>query len=739
MSDLYAEKPQRRPERKIVATYDYVDENGALIFQVVRYEPKSFAQRRPDGKGGWLYNLDGVQRVLYRLPDVLKAKERGETIFITEGEKDTESLRALGLTATTNPHGANKWRDEYSETLRGAHVVIIPDKDEPGRRHAEQIAKSLYGKAASVKIAELPGAGKDVSDWLAAGYTREDLESLVAEAPEFEPEEPEPAPVSDFEVCDDSVDTDLANAERLAALHKGRALHVPAWGWLTWDGKRWVRDETGEISRLAIETVKSIYREASRCDDPQKRKKLADWARRSESRQRIEAMIALAGPLLAARPDQFDRDPYLLNVLNGTLDLRTMRIREHRPEDFITKIAPVEFDPAAKAPLWEAFLERIFAGNRELIEFIQRAVGYALTGDTKEQCLFILWGTGANGKSTFVTTIQSVLGDYALQTPTETLLAKRHDAIPNDVARLKGARFVSAIESSEGRRINEALVKQLTGGDRICARYLHREFFEFTPECKLFIATNHKPVIHGTDYAIWRRIRLVPFTVTIPEHEQDKELPRKLLAEAPGILNWCLEGCLAWQRQGLGVPEAVRIATEQYRADMDTLAQFIADCCILDPNAKATAKELYEAYVDWCKENGEEPLSQRAFGRSLSERGLTPARFGRSRTRGWLGIGLAAEPPLPPADGADTSAENVRNADLNAKTSQARTFADANLGVFSGNFPYIGKKPENCVRICPQNEDFADGKRPADVFAPSVRGVEAAGGADDSDDDEIPF
>jgi putative DNA primase/helicase len=518
--------------------------------------------------------------------------------------------------------------------LRGARVVIVPDRDEPGRRHAEHVARSLSGVAASVRIVELPGQGKDVTEWLAAGYTREDLEALVEQTQEWEP------PQEPIALLRDTL-TDLGNAERFAKLHKDKARHVPAWGWLVWDGRRWRLDEAHTVTNLAIETVRAIYREAAECADANRRKQLADHAKRSESRQRIEAMLKLAEALLAEPPSAFDRDPYLLNVTNGTIDLRKMQFREHRREDNITKIAPVEFDPTARCPLWEAFLDRIFDGNHALISFLQRAVGYALTGDTREQCLFILWGTGANGKSTFVTTIQAILGDYALQTPTETLLAKRTEYIPNDIARLKGARFVSAIESAEGRKLNEPLIKQMTGGDKISARFLHREWFDFYPEFKIFLATNHKPVIRGTDHAIWRRIRLIPFTVTIPEDEQDKELPRKLLAEASGILNWALEGCLAWQREGLEVPDEVRQATESYRAEMDVLAAFLDDRCILDPNTRVTSKELYQAYMSWCRDCGEEPLSQRAFGRALSERGFTPAKL-TGGTRGWVGIALKA-------------------------------------------------------------------------------------------------
>ena len=250
-------------------------------------------------------------------------------------------------------------------------------------------------------------------------------------------------------------------------------------------------------------------------------------------------------------------------------------------EHFITKLAPVNFEPDAACPRWLEFLSRIMDGNEQLIDFLQRAVGYALTGETSEQCLFIFYGSGANGKSTFLQTMSYVLGDYSMSTPTETLLVKRRGAIPNDVARLKGARFVIACEADAENRLAESLIKQMTGGDTISARFLHQEWFDFEPTHKVFFGTNHKPVIKGTDYAIWRRIRLVPFEITIPEGERDKNLPEKLKAEADGILAWAVQGCLVWQQQGLGVPEEVKAATDSYREEMDILGEFLKDRCRL--------------------------------------------------------------------------------------------------------------------------------------------------------------
>ncbi len=435
--------------------------------------------------------------------------------------------------------------------------------------------------------------------------------------------------------------TDVGNARRLVAMHGQDVRYCPPLGkWLVWDGKRWAVDETGGIVRRAKVTVTAMYKEAARIMDSNDRKELAKHAARSESEARINAMISLAmsEPNIPVTPDQLDRNPWILAVQNGTVDLRTGQLLSPRREDLITKLAPVEYDAEARCPTWERFLKEIMEGDQELVRFLQKAIGYSLTGSTSEQCLFILYGTGANGKSTLLSTLRSLLGDYARQTPTDTLLVKRGNTIPNDIARLRGARLVSAVEAEDGRRLAEALVKQLTGGDTITARFLHREFFEFETTFKIFLAVNHKPIIQGTDYAIWRRIRLIPFNVAIPEQEQDKGLPEKLRKELPGILRWAVEGCIGWQKEGLDVPAAVKRATATYREEMDVIASFIKEWCVVNEEERETAANLYEAYVKWCEEAGEQPLSKSQFGVRLTEKGFKRKRSKRERY--YLGIAL---------------------------------------------------------------------------------------------------
>ena len=439
--------------------------------------------------------------------------------------------------------------------------------------------------------------------------------------------------------------TDLGNARRLIFHCGADVRYCHAWGkWLIWDGTRWADDETGEIQRLARQTIFDILQEAQSLpfgDD--RREKLGKWAFASESRNRLESMVALAQaePDVPIKHTELDADPWLLNVQNGILNLQTGQLLDHDRAHLCRRMATVFFDPNATCPAWLAFLHRVMDGNTEMVDFLQRAVGYSLTGLISEQCLFFLYGTGRNGKSTFIETLASLFGDYAAKTQTETLMLKREGqaGIPNDIARLPGTRFVTAAETEDGRRLNESLVKDLTGGDTITARFLHKELFEFKPQFKLWMYGNHKPNIRGTDDGIWRRVKVIPFTVTIPLGERDPDLPHKLRDELPGILAWAVLGCLKWQREGLPDTEAIQQATSAYRNEMDMLKAFLDEMCVLDKHARTPANKMYKAYLDWCAEAGEKAQSNRVFMRMLRERGFaTTAGSGNQNV--WLGLGL---------------------------------------------------------------------------------------------------
>lgn len=442
--------------------------------------------------------------------------------------------------------------------------------------------------------------------------------------------------------------TDLGNAGRLVARHREDIRFHERGKWLVWSGTRWVFNNTGEIDRKAKDTIRGLYEEAAAEKDPDVRGKLLKWAKASEAEGHFRSMISMAKtepgvPVLAM---EMDADPWLLNCGNGTLNLKTGELGPHRREDLITKQVPVNYDADAKCPNWDNFLGRIMEGNEALIAFLQRAVGYSLTGDTKEQVFFILCGGGANGKSTFLETVKAFLGDYARTADPAAFLAKKVDTVGNDIARLAGARFVSAQEVEIDRRLAEALIKQITGGDTITARFLYEEAFEFNPQFKLFLAVNHKPEIRGRDKAIWRRIHLVPFNVIIPPEEQDRSLIEKLKAELPGILAWAERGCRDWVKQGLNAPKEVSAATKAYREEMDILRPFLEECCVVGPQFQATAAALYVAYRHHCKKGGEEPLTQTAFGRRLRERGFQSETITHGEGKGrklWRGLGLMDE------------------------------------------------------------------------------------------------
>lgn len=440
--------------------------------------------------------------------------------------------------------------------------------------------------------------------------------------------------------------TDLGNAERFAARHGANVRWLPEWKrWLVWDGKRWLRDDTLEIKRLAKDTVRAMYEDARELDGDAK-KDLVMWAVKSEAAGKVDAMLDLAKaePGVAITASQLDTDPWKLCCDNGTIDLRTGVLHPHRREDLITKIVPAPYDIDADCPRWLAFLARVLADDQDLVGYVQRAIGYSLTGITHERALFFLYGHGRNGKSKFLEVLRALLVGYASQADFTTFLERKGDGPRNDIARLFGARVVTSSEVGEGKRLNEGVVKALTGDETVSARFLYAEDFEFKPTFKLWLAANHRPVIRGTDDAIWDRVRLIPFTVRISDEERDDRLFEKLVAELPGILAWAVGGCVLWQRDGLGAPLAVREATNAYRRDSDTLGAFLEDCCRVGEQYRVGATPLYEAYVAWCSRGGEFQLKQTAFGNALTERGLHGEKKGGKSVR--IGLELRDDVPL---------------------------------------------------------------------------------------------
>lgn len=459
--------------------------------------------------------------------------------------------------------------------------------------------------------------------------------------------------------------TDVGNAERLALRHGADIRWCDAWDcWLVWDGRRWAKDETGEIVRRAVDTVRQLGDEASREAHEGKRRELLKWALASESQSRINAMISLcrAQPGVAVTVRELDADPWKLTVQNGTLDLRARDLRPHRREDLITKLAPVAWDPRAIAPAFDAFLSRSVP-SEPVRALLARLCGYAATGVIREHVLPIHYGGGGNGKSVLTDAVLHVLGEYAQKIPTEVVLAKTQDAHPTERATLRGLRFAACSETSRGRALDEAQVKDLTGGEPISARLMYGDWFTFAPTHTLWLSTNNKPRIRETSNGIWRRVLLIPWTVQIPEGEQDGALPEKLRAEAAGILRWIVDGCAEWLRIGIAPPAEVRVAVEEYRAESDWLGDFLAQRCTSAPSpdrptdaVKVLAGALYKAYVAWCEGAAQQPATQTAFGLAMADRYVKKPSNGYPW---YLGVRLITDREIRERDERDVLAEEA--------------------------------------------------------------------------------
>lgn len=439
--------------------------------------------------------------------------------------------------------------------------------------------------------------------------------------------------------------TDYGNGRRMVERFGDDLLFVRRGeGWHVWDGTRYAPDDTGRVEQMAKDIGLAVLEEGSAAalTNLNRSKALTKHGLKSLSAAGVRNTIesTRTEPETVATVADLDADPFLLNTVGGVVDLRTGGLSPHRREDLHTKVCPVAFDARATCPTWLKFLTRAMGGDAEKVAYLQRVIGYCLTGDTREQAVFLLHGSGGNGKSTLVELLIWLLGGYALKIPTETLMAKRGgSAIPNDVAQLPGARFVAANETSAGRRLNEALVKDLSGGDTITARFLHREFFQFRPTHKTIIYGNHKPIIHGTDEGIWRRLKLIEFGPRIGH--PDKTLEGALRSEAPGILAWAVEGCTAWQRDGLQEPTSVTEATAEYRAEMDTIRGFLDACTEAGGKHKEKGSELYAAYAGWARENGEEAMTSTAFGNELNRHNVDKWKSNNAIWR--RGLRLTAE------------------------------------------------------------------------------------------------
>jgi putative DNA primase/helicase len=610
------------------AKWDYFDAAGQLIAIVYRYDPPGGKKEfRPwDVKRRKMAPPD--PRPLYNQPGMKDAAQ----VVLVEGEKCAQALINAGVTATTAMHGANAPVDKTDWTpLKGKAVLIWPDRDKPGWEYAANAAQAVLDAGArSCHILYPPqeaAEGWDAADAIAEGF---DVASFLVHGPRMQihalAEDAEPVVSSDESVWG----TEDALALAFTRRYHRDWRYVAAWGrWLVWDGQRWRNEDT----LAATDLIRSVCRQtALRADDRKVAAKLAS----SGTVGGVER-LARADRRHAATTDEWDAGPWLLNTPGGVVDLKTGRTRANDRADRMTKITTAT--PGGECPQWTAFLSNVTGGDADLQAYLQRMVGYCLTGVTSAHALFFLYGTGANGKSVFANVVSTILSDYATTASMDTFVETRGDRHPTDLAGLRGARFVTAIETEQGRRLNESKVKAITGGDKISARFMRQDFFEFFPQFKPVIVGNHKPAIRNIDEAMKRRMHMIPFTVTIPPERRDGRLTEKLLAERDGILAWAVAGCLAWQREGLNPPACVQDATQEYFESEDALGRWLDERCVRTANAKSLTSELFTDWKQWAEAAGEFIGTQRRFSDLLITRGLEKWRNSMG-VRGFQGIGL---------------------------------------------------------------------------------------------------
>ncbi len=638
-------KPPRKSRRHApvddlgpaTAKWDYFDADGKLLAVVYRYDPPGRNKEfRPwDAKRRKMAPPE--PRPLYNQPGIAQSSQ----VILVEGEKCAQAMMDMGICATTAMHGANAPVDKTDWTpLAGKQVLIWPDRDKPGWEYADRASQALLmAGAASCHILyppeEVPD-GWDAADARAEGF---DIAGFIAHGPRLQMRLSEEDPLAEIAGRDDPTEESVWGTEDALALSFTRRYHqdwryVAAWGkWMIWDGQRWRTEDT----LAATDLIRHVCRQAAlRSSNPKVAAKLA-----SSSTVGGVERLARADRRHAATTEEWDADPWVLNTPGSVVDLKTGRNRPHDRSDRMTKITTAT--PRGDCPTWRKFLDEVTGGDKALPDYLQRMAGYALTGSTREHALFFLYGTGANGKSVFLNTLASILGNYATNAPMDTFMETRSDRHPTDMAGLRGARFVSSIETEQGRRWAESKVKSLTGGDKISARFMRQDFFEFFPQFKLFVAGNHKPAIRNIDEAMKRRLHLIPFTVTIPPERRDKHLQQKLMAERDGILAWAVQGCLAWQRDGLNPPDSVVSATDEYFEAEDAVGRWLEENCVFAANANSLTAELFNDWKQWCDAAGEFIGTQRRFSDLLITRGIEKWRNGTG-LRGFRGIGLKAQP-----------------------------------------------------------------------------------------------
>lgn len=594
--------------------------------------------RRPDR--GKKHMVTGSRRGLTMMwpLDAYAGSSANDPILLVEGPTDTATGLDFGF-STIGRLSATGGADHLRPLLRGRHICIVGEHERSGvgKSGAKRIAQALLHDAASVQLMFPPAEYKDLRAW-AQHADRAKIKTAIRAAEKVQALRQ----LSDFPL------TDYANAERLVHRHGEKLRYCHQTGqWYVWDRIRWRPDDTGAVMRLAKETLRQLFKIALRL--PQDRKdfgdKLIAFARRSERSARLNAMIELARSEreVVVSADDLDADPWALNVRNGIIDLRTGKLRPHDPAELHTRLAPVSYDPNAICPDFDTFLDETTCGSEGLATYLQQLLGLCLTGDISEQILPVWWGTGSNGKNTLLDLILAILGDYAGLAAPDLLVAKQWTQHPTELADLHGKRLVVASETERHQHLRVQFVKQVTGDKRLKARFMRGNFFEFDRQFKVILVTNNRPIIDEQTHAIWRRIKLVPFTNVVPDEKQDKKLPKKLLDEAPGVLAWLVRGCTSYQREGLITPGEVVEATDDYKAESNWLERFIAECLNFVSGLWTPSYRLTDTFNQWCRENGIEHSTVSELYPHLRHEGCKQHKS--CHVRGWQGVSIVGNEP----------------------------------------------------------------------------------------------
>lgn len=604
--------------------YPYYDDDiQKVLYYKARYQGKEIRHFRVDGDTViWKDVFKGIDKTLYNKSAIKKAKEANEPIYYVEGEKDVHTMEVLGVLATT-AGGATAWHKGLAKYLEGLDVIILQDNDEAGEKLSKQLRQDLCTMAKSIKVIvpsnKLHG---DVTDYIQAGHTKHQLLELIGKKEEEKLEEK--VLLKNYRLDD----TD--NANTMAQLFGDALCYAYDLNkWFMYNGVKWQEDRVDGVRLLANQMIDRMQDDfgllTQAIEDDKERKKqerlYSLHLKSCRSNRGKTSILNETKHLLPIVSTTFNTRRELLNTPQGTYNIIEKKSYPHNPQDYVSQSTSIPIVEGSKAPTWEKFIDEIFLGDKELIRYVQKAIGYSLTGFTKEQCMFIGYGDGANGKGVFKDILSYVLNDYVKCPQAETISQIRQgsEASP-DIINLMDARFVVCVESNKGVRFNEGLIKQLTGEDKVTARRLYCEPIAFVPQFKLWLFTNHIPEIVGTDNGVWRRLKIIPFALNLTEDKKDRDLKDKLMKEVEGIFWWCIQGINMYLEEGLKEPQIMIDLAREFRGESDMLGQFLCDCTISKKDSRVQAKELYSQYLEWCRENNETPDNRTRFGLDMKKR-----------------------------------------------------------------------------------------------------------------------